>query len=145
MSRVHPVLLLPPIESMALAYYTPTVTPTPVATRLPSPEKTADTVNGFLRVESGGGFLGDDDLMWDISVILHAYSPDEVEAESICGRATSYGAAAQGEHVVVGSDQWYVTSARAALLPTREEDPELPMLSRYRAMVTWRVPGKQAV
>ena len=138
----HPVLYLPPLEAMGKAYFTPLMSPTPVATRLPRPESREDTTNGFLRIESGGGYLNDDELLWEMGLILHGYSPDEVQAEQIICDAVARGAAAQGLTTTVANRDWYVTFSRASALPLREEDPRVN-LPRYRAMVTWRIPGKQ--
>lgn len=38
-------------------------TPIPVATRLPQPSKTEDTISGFIRVEAAGGAIQLDDCM----------------------------------------------------------------------------------
>jgi hypothetical protein len=124
--------------------------PTPVGTRLPRPSETADTINGFLRIESGGGVLrpapGLEQLMWDVSLILHAYAPnsDEALAEELIGWALAWGSNAQGTTTAVGSDDWYVAYSTGAALPTRQADP-LVNLTRYRAMVSWRIPGLPVV
>lgn len=133
----------PPIESVAELYFTPLVAPTPVATRLPRPADTADTINAFLRIEAGGGVQRPDGYLWDVSVILHAYAPNtqEAMAEHLIGVAVGWGANAQGVTIAMPSgDKWYVTYSHAPGVITRKADP-LVNLARYRAMVTWRVPG----
>jgi hypothetical protein len=133
----------PPIESLAEVYFTPLVAPTPVGTRRPRPADTADTINAFLRIEAGGGVLRPDGLLWDVSVILHAYAPNSQEpmAEHLIGVAVGWGANAQGVTMEMpNGDQWYVTYSHAPGVITRIADP-LVNLARYRAMVTWRVPG----
>jgi len=46
----------PPVQALAVNYFKPLVTPTPVATRLPVPGRTEDTVNRFLRIDLRAGF-----------------------------------------------------------------------------------------
>lgn len=137
----------PPSEKLAKLYFSPLMAPTPVATRLPRPAETADTINGFLRIEAGGGVLrpvsGLEQLMWDVSVILHAYAPNTEEsfAEELIGRAVAWGANAQGTTTTLrNGDKWYVAYSNATGLATRKADP-LVNMTRYRAMVTWRIPG----
>jgi hypothetical protein len=138
--RPFTTLLPPPIEAMAVQYFTPLMAPTPVATRLPNPAKNEDTIDGFLRLEAAGGAQVNENLMWDSSVILHAYSPIEPQAESIIGRAVAWGSNAQGITVTIDNFDWYVTFSRASGLPTKQQDP-MVNLTRYRAMVSWRIPG----
>lgn len=123
-----------------MQYFTPLMDPTPVATRLPNPANNEDTVEGFLRLEAAGGALVGDALMWDMSVILHSYSPVEPQAESIITKALAWGNNAQGVTVSVESVDWYVTYSRATGLATKQQDP-MVNLTRYRAMVSWRIPG----
>lgn len=141
MSRPFTTLLPPPIEAMAVAYFTPLMAPTPVATRLPSPDDSADTIEGFLRLEAAGGALLPDSFLWDMSIVLHAYSPIEPQAESIIGKALAWGSNATGTTTTFSGLDWYVTFARATSLATKQADP-LVDLPRYRAMVTWRIPGQ---
>jgi hypothetical protein len=138
--RPYSTLLAPPIESMAIAYFTPLMAPTPVATRLPNPADNEDTVEGFLRLEAGGGPQVNENLMWDCAVILHGYSPMEPQAEDIIGKAVAWGANATGTTTRIGNLDWYVTFSRASGLPTKQQDP-MVNLTRYRAMVSWRIPG----
>lgn len=133
----------PPTESLAEQYFTPLVAPTPVGTRLPRPADTADTVNAFLRIEAGGGVLRPDGYLWDVSVILHAYAlnSQEAMAEHLIGVAVGWGANAQGVTMVMpNGDEWYVTYSHAPGVIIHKADP-MVNLARYRAMVTWRVPG----
>jgi hypothetical protein len=139
-ARPYTTILPPPIEAMAVAYFTPLMDPVPVATRLPSPSATDDVVNGFLRLESAGGTQVDQMLMWDMSIILHAYSPLEPQAEDIIGTALAWGANSQGLTVPINGRDWFVTYSRATALATKQQDSLVP-LTRYRAMVTWRIPG----
>lgn len=140
-TRPFTTLLPPPIETMAVQYFTPLMDPTPVATRLPTPDDNEDTISGFLRVEAAGGHLLPDMFFWDMSVILHSYSPDEVQAEQIINTAVAWGNNATGVTTTVNSVDWYVTYARASGLPTKQQDP-MVNLTRYRAMVSWRIPGQ---
>jgi hypothetical protein len=139
-ARPFTTLLPPPIEAMAVQYFTPLMAPTPVATRLPDPDDSEDTVGGFLRVEAAGGSLTGEMLLWDMSIILHGYSPIEPQAEDIIGRAVAWGSNATGITVPVNNLDWYVTFSRASGLPTKQQDP-MVNLTRYRAMVSWRIPG----
>jgi hypothetical protein len=138
--RPFTTLLPPPIEAMAAQYFTPLMAPTPVATRLPNPAKSEDTVEGFLRLEAAGGAQVNENLMWDSAIILHSYSPIEPQAEAIIGRAVAWGSNAQGITVTIDNFDWYVTFSRASGLPTKQQDP-MVNLTRYRAMVSWRIPG----
>ena len=133
----------PPTEALAKAYFAPLVAPTPVGTRVPQPNKTADTINGFLRVEAGGGNLRGENLLWDVAVILHAYAPNTQEymAEQLIGDALTWGANATGySQAMDNGDNWYITWSRVSGFATRKADP-LVNLTRYRGMVTWRIPG----
>jgi hypothetical protein len=49
------VIWPPPVQGLAVNYFTPIMAPVPGASRLPQPSKSGDTVNGFLRIEAGGG------------------------------------------------------------------------------------------
>ena len=143
-SQVRPLVTTrpPPTERLAKAYYTPLMVPTPVGTRVPRPDKTEDTISGFLRIEAGGGNLRGEMLLWDISIILHAYAPNtqEAMAEQVIADAIAWGANAQGIIIPLDNDNWYVTYSRCTGNITRKADP-LVSLTRYRGMVTWRVPG----
>lgn len=133
----------PPTEYLARQYFTPLVTPTPVATRAPQPAKTADTINGFLRLEAGGGVLRGEMLLWDVAVILHAYAnnSDEYLAEQLINDALAWGANAAGyTQQMPNGDEWFITYSRATSIATRKADPYVNM-TRYRGMVTWRIPG----
>ena len=137
----------PPTEALAKAYFGPLVAPTPVGTRVPQPNKTADTINGFLRVESGGGSLRGEQILWDVAIILHAYAPNTQEyvAEQLIDEALAWGANATGyTQQMDNGDNWYVTYSRVTGFATRKSDP-LVNLTRYRGMVTWRIPGLPVV
>jgi hypothetical protein len=141
--RTYQTVRPPPTELLALAYFTPLMAPTPCATRVPKPSNTADTINGFLRVEAGGGVLRPDGILWDVSVILHAYAnnTDEAMAEQLGEEAVAWGANATGfTQVMSNNDKWYITYSRVTGWNTRKGDP-LVAMTRYRSMITWRVPG----
>jgi hypothetical protein len=141
--RTYTTTRPPPIELLALEYFGPLVAPTPCATRLPKPSNTEDTINGFLRVEAGGGVLRSDGILWDVSVILHAYAPNSQEAiaEQLGQEVVAWGANANGfTQIMPNLDRWYITYARCSGFNVRKADP-LVNLTRYRSMVTWRVPG----
>jgi hypothetical protein len=133
----------PPTEALAKAYFGPLVAPTPCSTRAPQPSKTADTINGFLRVEAGGGTLRGELLLWDVAIILHAYAnnTDEYLAEQLINDALTWGADAAGyTQPMPNGDEWYITYSRCTGNVVRKADPYVNM-TRYRAMVTWRIPG----
>ena len=133
----------PPTELLALQYFGPLLSPTPVATRVPSPSSTEDTINGFIRVEAAGGTMRRDQIFYDVSVLLHAYAQntDEALAEELIQDAIAWGANAQGTTTVMtNGDQWYVAYSRVQALAVRKADP-MVALTRYRAMVCWRMQG----
>ncbi|HVQ84622.1 MAG TPA: hypothetical protein VMS84_07585 [Mycobacterium sp.] len=141
--RTYQTVRPPPTELVALAYFTPLIAPTPCGTRVPKPSNTADTINGFLRVEAGGGVLRSDGILWDVSCILHAYAnnTDEAMAEQLGEEAVAWGANFTGSSVKMpNGDVWYCTYARCSGWNQRKGDPLVPM-TRYRSMVTWRMPG----
>lgn len=141
--RTYQTVRPPPTELVALAYFTPLIAPTPCGTRVPKPSNTADTINGFLRVEAGGGVLRADGILWDVSCILHAYAnnTEEAMAEQLGEEAVAWGANFTGSSVQMpNGDVWYCTYARCSGWNQRKGDP-LVAMTRYRSMVTWRIPG----
>lgn len=136
---IDPVVEPADIEFLAqyyLTHLTPDFGVTPIATRLPNPASTADTINGFLRVEACGG--GEANAFeYDLTILLHGYSPNEIQASYICRTAFKWMKAARGQSVA----GWYVSKVCNAVAPHRLGDPNVVGLTRYRAMVTWRVPG----
>lgn len=132
---VYPVMVPADIEQLVVAYLQDLVWPTPVATRLPSPAADKDTVDGFLRVECAGGTKANL-AQYDLNVIVHAYSPDEVAASLLGRRAVAYLSAAAGLTI----DGWYVVTTENPVAPMRLTDPNVN-LPRYRAMCSWRVVG----
>ena len=133
--HVDPVVIPPDIESTVVYYAAPLVAPTPVATRIPGPANQADTINDFLRVESGGGNRANY-LEWDLAFILHAYSPVEMNASTLAAKITAYCAAARGLTI----NGAYVSRVVNVVAPHRLTDPNVNLI-RYRSMVTWRMPG----
>jgi len=133
---VDPVLLPPDLEALAVAYLSAPLAPTPVTTRMPSPQITADTINGLLRIEYGGGFKPNR-FQYDVQCILHGYSPNETQASLIANQAVALMAAARGQTIT----GWYVVGVMNVVVPMRLTDPDV-ILPRYRAMVTWRVAGQ---
>lgn len=135
----------PPMQGLAVAYLTPLMSPTPVATRLPVPAKTEDTVNNFLRVEaSGGGPLGEQ-LLFQASVILHAYCTNNNESlgEQMIGTALAWAGNAQGTWITHASTQtdYFVAASSITSLAHKQADPAVA-LTRFRGMVTWIIQGK---
>jgi hypothetical protein len=118
--------------------------PTPVATRVPQPTETADTINGFLRVEAGGGAIMGNQVLFNASIILHSYASNNQEslAEQLMVQAIAYGSNAQGCTIVHPSSAipYFICFSTATALAMKQEDP-LVNLVRFRAMVTWRLQG----
>ncbi len=134
----------PPIQGLAIAFFTPRMAPTPVATRMPQPGKTEDTVNGFLRIEAAGGSIMNDELMFNCGIILHSYATNNQEslAELVLMHALAHGGNAQGRYIVHPSLErpWFVCYSRIQALGVRSADP-LVNLTRFRGMVSWRMQG----
>lgn len=134
-SYVVPPLLPPDVQDLAIYYFTPLLSPTPVESRLPVVANDRDTVNGFLTVEAGD--ISRDGLaQWDVSMILHAYSPVEAEAADISNKAMAYGTAVQGQTVM----GWYIVGLVVAIGSRQVPNPNVN-LPRYRSALTWRVQG----
>ena len=135
---VDPAVIPADIEWLAIYFLTPYMGSTPIGTKLPNPPFNADTIpNGFLRVEFGGGSKANV-TEWNLTTILHGYSPNEIEASQICRTATAWMAAARGQSI----SGWSVTGVPNCVAPHRLSDPNVIGLVRYRSMVTWRVPGQ---
>jgi hypothetical protein len=133
----------PPIESLGRHYFLPIMSPLLVTTRVPQPGPNQDQTNAFLRIQSGGGVQRNDGYLWDVTLILHSYAPndDEVAAEDNLATATAWGANAQGTTITLNNGtEFYVTFSKATGLATRQGDPMVDLV-RYRSMVMWRVPG----
>ena len=134
----------PPTEALAVAYFAPLMAPIPVITRVPKPPPSADTVAPLLRVEAAGGFLRQDELLFDISIILHSYAPENTETQAEQNLVTALGYGARGVKtftVTTNNVDWYVTHSWVTAAALRQNDP-LVNMARYRGMLTWRVPGQ---
>lgn len=132
---VVPPLLPPDTQDLGIYYFTPRLAPTLVDSRLPKPGNDKDTANGFLTVEAGSsdrvGLA-----QWDVSMILHAYSPVESEAADISNKAMAYGTSVQGLTVM----GWYIVGLVLATGSVQIPNPDIN-LPRYRSALTWRVQG----
>jgi hypothetical protein len=137
LQTVDPIVLPPDIEALAVSFLSPILSPTPVTTRLPSPTIDADTVNGMVRVEYGGG-TKPNRFQWDLQCIMSGYSPNEIQASLLASQAVALMSAARGQTV----NGWYVVGVMGVVAPHRLTDPDV-ILPRYRATVTWRVAGQQ--
>ena len=140
LQTVDPILLPPKIEVLARAFLLTPMSPTPIMTRLPNPDSSADTVNGALRVEAGGGTKANR-FQYDMQCLLHGYSPDEDQANDIADKAVGLMSAARGQTVNDGTTNWYVVSIPAVGVAQRRTDPDV-ILPRYLATVTWRMAGQ---
>lgn len=134
----------PPIESLGMAYFPPLMTPLLVSTRVPQPAPNKETVNTFLRIQAGGGSQTPEGILWNMTLILHSYAPNEQEsvAEQNLATALAWGANAQGTTLTLkNGDVFYVTYSRANGVGHRQGDPFVDLI-RYRGMISWRVQGK---
>jgi hypothetical protein len=134
---VYPALQRPPTVFVTRVYLTPFMGSTPIGARLPKPSDDDDTVNGFLRVEAGGGTKANL-LEFNMSIILHAYSPYQDQAEDISDTAMGWMTAAEGQSIA----GWSVTRVCGTVEKHVLADPNVQKLTRYRSMVTWRMPGR---
>lgn len=145
-----PTLTHPPIEWLGFAYYQPhqAALGVDVGTRLPGPAEDQTVLHtGFLRTEAGGG-TPTLEVMFDLDLILHAYSgTNEDAAKDISQRATTELLPARGTVVWCpvhrdGSPlPWTIHDASVSQEPHRLTDPMVNMI-RYRSMVTWTVVGQ---
>lgn len=135
-----PVITPADVEGLGVFFYTPKLAPTPVATRVPRPADNEDTIHGFLRVEAGdiSPVLEFRSVAWDMSFLLHAYSPNEIEAAHIIGTAMAEAASAHFQSVM----GFYIVDVLGVSGGVRLSEPRVPDLIRYRATVTWRVTGR---
>lgn len=137
---VDPAMESADIEWLTIYYLTPLMGAVTIATRLPNPGLQADTINGFLRIEAAGGTKANF-TEYNLAVILHAYAPDEIVASHIGRTATAWMASARGQTVA----GWGVTEVSNVVASHKLGDPNVAGLTRYRSMVTWRVPGRVMV
>jgi hypothetical protein len=137
---VFPTVTPADVEALGVFFFTPILAPTPVATRVPRPQDDSDTVNGFLRIEAGNTtpLLEFRSVAWDLSFIMHAYSPSEIEAADIIGKAMAEAASAHFKRVT----GFYIVDVLNVFGGNRLPEPKVPDLVRYRAAVTWRVTGR---
>lgn len=133
---VVPPLLPPDTQDLGIYYFTPILSPTVVDSRLPNPDDDRDTINGFMTIEAGDisrfGLA-----QWDISMILHSYSPVQSEAADISNKVMAYGTAVQGLTVM----GWYIVGLVTAIGSRQIPNPDVN-LPRYRSALTWRVQGR---
>lgn len=131
-----PILTPPKIAQLIRALLLGPLSPTPIATKLPSPLTSSDTVNGFLRLEYGGGSKPNP-FQYDLQCIMSAYSSDQGQAEDIANAAIGITSAAQGLTV----NGVYVVGVSGVVAPHLLSDPDVS-LARVRSSVTWRVAGQ---
>lgn len=132
---VVPPLMMPDSEDLPMWYFQPLIAPTPIDTRLPKLDTDADLAYGFVTVEAApASRVGL--AQWDISFILHAYSPKEIEAADLSRTIMAYGTAVQG--LTVGG--WYIVGLVNAIGGEKLPNPDIE-LPRYRSALTWRVQG----
>jgi hypothetical protein len=134
---IWPVVTPADIESVMLYFLTPLISPTVVATRLPSDTNPTDQVNGFVRVEAGGGPKVNL-TEYDQTCLLHVYVPSEYEVTGaqIGQQVSAYVSAAGGLNI----GGYYISDVTHCTTWQRRTDPKVNLL-RYLSFVTWRVAG----
>lgn len=128
----------PDVEELFQFFLTPIVTPTFVVTKLEDADDI--TALGAVRVESGSidPVLEYRSAAWDVSGLIHAYSPDELEAVQLGLKCIAHCAAARSRTVM----GWYIVDVLNVLGGQKLPEPGVEGLTRYRAAVTWRVAGR---
>lgn len=140
-AQYYPVVLPPPTEWVATAFLTPKLQPVPVVTRLPILAPGVSVLPTTMRVEAGDtvrcpGLWG---AAYDMTFLMHAYSPDEIAAEALSQLAIGQVSATTGITIV----GWYVVEVVSVIGGRRLSDPEVPKdIVRYRSAVTWKVAGQ---
>lgn len=140
LQTVDPILRFPKIEVLMRAFLLAPLSPTPIITKLPEPADNADTTTAVLRVEAGGGTKANR-FQYDMTCLLHGYSPDEDQANGICDDAVALASAARGQTVSDGTTNWFIVAVPSVGMPQRRTDPDV-ILPRYLGHVTWRVAGQ---
>lgn len=135
----------PPAGGIAKAYFTPLMAPVPVATRLPQPGATQDTINGFLRIEAAGGPIMPDSVFFDIGIVLHSYAPNNQEsmAEQVLALAIGWGNNASGTTIIHPSSglPYFVSYSRCNSVGAKQQDSLVNMV-KFVGKVTWRMQGQ---
>lgn len=137
---VQPVTFPADPDELAQVFFTPIVAPAFVVTKL---EDADDVQNvGAVRVESAAivPLLEWRNAAWDLSFLIHAYSPDEIEATQLGLKCIAHAAAARGKTIM----GWYIVDVPSVLGGQKLPEPGVEGLTRYRAAVTWRVAGHPA-
>lgn len=140
-TQYYPPVQAPDAEWLGQAFCTPILTPTPVGTKLPSPTALQATLQGFMRIEAGDVSWVREvwGAAWDVTFLMHSYSPNEVQASQNSTTAISYAAAATGTTVA----GWFIADVLTVVGGRRLSDPDVPLnVVRYRSAVTWRVAGQ---
>jgi hypothetical protein len=139
--QYYPVVLPPGPEWLATAFLTPKLAPTPVVTRMPILAPGVAVLPTLMRVEAADtvrcpSLWG---AAYDVSFLMHAYSPSEIEAEQLSTLAIAQVSAVTGTTIV----GWYIVEVMTVVGGRRLSDPEVPAdLVRYRSAVTWKVAGQ---
>ena len=134
-----PIMLPADIEALTQYALTPIVAPALVVTKL----EDADDIDnvGAVRVESAdtGALFEERNAAWDLSFLVHCYSPDEIEAKDLDLRVAGYVTSVRGQTIMGHYIVDVVNYGGGQKLP----EPGVEGLTRYRSAVTWRVAGKQ--
>lgn len=130
-----PPLMAADVEDLGIYYFTPLLSPTLIDTRQPKVDDTRDTINGFVTIESAG-IVRVDLASYNISMILHCYSPVEAQAADLSRTVMAYGTAVQGKTIM----GWYAMGLVTAIGGVKLPNPDVD-LPRYRCALTWRIQG----
>ena len=145
--RPFPTLRPPPTQRLAVAYFTPLLTPLPVGTRIPQPGPGQETIDYFIRVEPGGGTTVDSRLLFRVGIVLHSYCPnnDETVGEDNLTTALAWGANAMGTSVELRNGETVVCHPLHRLIhdhqARRPADQPHP-LQRHRPLADARHAGQ---
>lgn len=128
----------PDPEALGAFFFQPLVAPVWVVTKLEDADD-VDTL-GALRVESGPiePVLEFRSAAWDVNIIIHAYSSDEIEAAQLGLKCIAEAAAVRGKTIM----GWYIVDVLGIIGGQKLPEPGVEGLVRYRAAITWRVAGK---
>ncbi len=133
-----PQMIPADIEMLAQYGLTPIVTPALVVTKLEDADDIQ--VNGAVRVESADAspLLEERNAAWDLSFLVHCYSPSEIEAKNLDCKVAAYVTSVRGLTIA----SWYIVDVLGYGGGQKLSEPGVEGLTRYRSSVTWRVAGR---
>lgn len=133
-----PQVLPADVEALLQFALTPVVAPALVVTKIEDADDI--DIHGAVRVESASldALLEVRNAAWDLSGLIHCYSPNEIQAMDLNLKVAAYVCAARGK-MIMG---WYVVDVLTYVGGQKLPEPRVEGLTRYRSAVTWRVAGK---